>query len=213
VCKGAVVGPTLEATPRGAALLQSLQDAGVVVEHLSDEQLDEVAATEQPQGIVAVYQPRHWTLDAMIAAPKKPVVILDGVQDPGNVGTIARTALAFGAAGIVALPGTVDLTNPKVVRAAMGALFLVPHLHADDVATFAWLKQHHVAPWATSMDGEPLGAAPAGPIALLLGNEGAGLRPELVVHAEKRVAIPIAPEAESLNVAIAAGILLYQVTR
>lgn len=213
VCKGAAVGPTLEATPRGAALLQSLQDAGVVVEHLNDEQLEEIAATEQPQGIVAVYAPRSWTLDAMVAAPKQPVVILDGVQDPGNVGTIARTALAFGAAGIVALPGTVDLTNPKVVRAAMGALFLVPHLHADDVATFAWLKQHRVAPWATAMDGEPLGAAPSGPIALLLGNEGAGLRPELLAHAERRVAIPIAPEAESLNVAIAAGILLYQVTR
>ncbi len=212
-CKGAVVGPTLEATPRGAVLLQALRDAGVAVEHLSDEQLDEVAATEQPQGIVAVYEPRAWTLDAMMVAPKKPVVILDGVQDPGNVGTIARTALAFGAAGIVALPGTVDLTNPKVVRAAMGALFLVPHLHADDVATFAWLKQHRVAPWATTMDGEPLGTAPSGPIALLLGNEGAGIRPELLGQAEKHVAIPISPDAESLNVAIAAGILLYQVTR
>ncbi|MBK7594237.1 MAG: RNA methyltransferase [Gemmatimonadetes bacterium] len=212
-CKGAVVGPTLEATPRGAALLQALQTAGVVIEQLSDEQLDDVAATEQPQGIVAVYEPRSWTLDAMVVAPKKPVVILDGVQDPGNVGTIARTALAFGASGIVALPGTVDLTNPKVVRAAMGALFLVPHLHADDVATFAWLKQHHVTPWATTMDGEPLGGAPEVSIALLLGNEGAGLRPELVARAERCVAIPIAPEAESLNVAIAAGILLYQVTR
>ena len=75
------------------------------------------------------------------------------------------------------------------------------------------LKQHHVAPWATTMDGEPLGGVPDAPIALLLGNEGAGLRPELVAHAERRVAIPIAPEAESLNVGVAAGILLYQVTR
>ncbi len=213
VCKGAVVGPALEATPRGVALLATLEASGILVERLGDEELVKIAATEQPQGIVAVYEPRVWTLDAMMVAPRRPVVVLDGVQDPGNVGTIARTALAFGAAGIVALPGTVDLTNPKVVRAAMGALFLVPHLHAEDAAALAWLRRHGIAAWATAKDGEPPGSHVSGPIALIFGNEGAGIRPELLAQAARRVSIPIAPEAESLNVAVAAGILLHQVTR
>jgi TrmH family RNA methyltransferase len=142
------------------------------------------------------------------------VVILDGVQDPGNVGTIARTAIAFGAAGLIALPGTVDLTNPKTVRGAMGALFHLPHVHADDAEMLAWLDVNGVSLWAATMAGEPVEdiRLPL-PIALLFGNEGAGIRAELLAHAARSVSIPIHAEAESLNVAVAAGILLWQVTR
>jgi TrmH family RNA methyltransferase len=140
-------------------------------------------------------------------------VILDGVQDPGNVGTIARTALAFGASGLIALPGTVDLANPKVVRAAMGALFRLPSLHCDPLPLLAWLRSANVELWATALSGEPLGGAPTLPIALALGNEGAGVSSDLLAAATRRVSIPIDPAAESLNVAAAAAILLYQVTR
>lgn len=213
-CKGAVVAPGLLATPRGAALRERLAAAGAPIEEATDAELDELAATEHPQGIVAVYQPREWSLDQLRPAPGRPLVLLDGVQDPGNVGTIARTAVAFGASGLVALPGTADLANPKVVRSAMGALFRLPHLHADDVAVLHWLAVEGVALWVTAMDGAPLAAGrPAEPLAVVLGNEGAGVRDALLARADRRVSIPIDPAAESLNVAVAAGIVLHQVTR
>jgi TrmH family RNA methyltransferase len=213
-CKGVAIAPALESTPRGLRLKQRLIATGIVVEELSDADLMEVASTEHPQGVVAVYQPRNWSLEECAAVPRHPLVILDGVQDPGNVGTIARTAVAFGASGLIALPGTADLANPKTVRGAMGALFQVPHCHADDVATLGMLAQRGIVLWAMAMDGEVMeSGAPSGPVALLLGNEGAGIRPELVARAGRRVTIPIMPAAESLNVAVAAGIALHQVTR
>jgi len=213
-CKGAAVAPALLETPRGAAVRQQLASRGIPVEEVSAADFATLAATEHPQGIVAVYLPREWGLDALLPTPGKPLVILDGVQDPGNVGTIARTALAFGASGIVALPGTADLENPKTVRGAMGALFRLPHLHLDDVALLHWLSGNGVALWATAMTGEPiLSGAPGEPIAIILGNEGAGVRDDLLARANRRVAIPIQPIAESLNVAVAAGIILHQVTR
>lgn len=212
-CKGAVVAPSLLGTPRGLALRDALVASGVAVTDVSDDQLVELAATEHPQGVVAVYQPRSWTLDDLVVGPGRPLLVLDGVQDPGNVGTIARTALAFHASGVVALPGTVDLANPKVIRAAMGALFRLPSLHCEATALLPWLAGKGVALWATAMEGEELAGAPGGAIALALGNEGAGLSEELLARAARRVRIPIDPAAESLNVAAAAAILLYQVTR
>lgn len=208
-CKGVAVAPALDATPRGVALLHALAGRGIAVERVSDAELAELAATEHPQGIVAVYQPRQWSLDELTPTAGHPVVLLDAVQDPGNVGTIARTALAFGAVGVIALPGTVDLANPKVVRGAAGALFRLPHVQADTVAVLDWLRREGVALWATTMDGEVVGAAPPEPVALALGNEGAGMQDDLLRAAARRVTIPIAAASESLNVAVAAGVLLH----
>ena len=213
-CKGAVVAPALDATPRGARLRHALVAAGVPLEAVADADLPSLAATEHPQGEVAVYQVRSWRLEEIAAAVHRPVVVLDGVQDPGNVGTIARTALAFGAAGMIALPGTADLTNPKTVRGAMGALFQLPHCHADDGATVEFLASRQVDLWVTTLDGDAIDRLDAGRgIALVFGNEGAGVRDELARHAARRVSIPIQAAADSLNVAVAAGIALYQVTR
>ncbi|MES1259533.1 MAG: RNA methyltransferase, partial [Gemmatimonadota bacterium] len=213
-CKGVAVSPALEGTPRGARLRQRLAAAGFPVEEISDVELTDVAATEHPQGVVAVYQAKSWSLDDCAAVARHPLVILDGVQDPGNVGTIARTAVAFGASGLVALPGTADLTNPKAVRGAMGALFRLPHCHAGDDDTLAMMARRGIALWAMAMDGEVLDhGAPATPVALLLGNEGAGVRTELLQRATRRVTIPIDAAAESLNVAVAAAIALHEVTR
>lgn len=208
-CKGAAVSPALGATPRGAALRRALDGAGVAVEEVSDADLVALAATEHPQGVVAVYHPREWTLEDVVPAVGRPVVVLDAVQDPGNVGTIARTALAFGAAGMFALPGTVDLSNPKVVRGAAGALFRLPALATEQEALLEWAQSRGVALWATTMDGEVVDAAPDTPVAVVMGNEGAGLSAGLLTAAPRRVTIPIAPESESLNVAVAAGIILH----
>ncbi len=208
-CRGAVWSPSLEATPRGTSLLAELHRLGVPLEPVADAEMASIAATEQPQGIVAAYAPPAWQLDGLLPSPGRPLLLLDGVQDPGNAGTIARTALAFGASGLIALPGTVDLTNPKVVRSAAGALFQLPHLHADTEAVVEMLAGRDVEVWATTMDGEPLPAPPSSPVALLLGNEGAGIEPELLDTATRKVMIPISDAVESLNVAIAAGIILH----
>jgi TrmH family RNA methyltransferase len=176
-----------------------------------------LADTEHPQGVVAVIEPRRWALDDIAAAPGSPVLVLDGVQDPGNVGTILRTALGLGAAGVVALKGTAELTNPKVVRGSMGALFRLPAVPGDVETYLSWAGERGIETWVTAADGtvsEP-GAARGhrGVVGLVLGNEGAGVSPALQAAASRRVAIRLARGSESLNVAVAAAILLREVAR
>jgi len=212
------VAPGLEGSPRGTALKSALERAGVRVESVSDAVLETLADTEQPQGVVAVIEPREWRLEDLEPAPGRPVLVLDAVQDPGNVGTILRTALGLGGAGVVALKGTADLHNAKVLRGSMGALFRLPAVAADAADYLAWAKSTGVETWVTAADGEPLSKRtgahrPRAPIALVLGNEGAGVGAALSAAAPRRVAIPLRPGVESLNVAVAAGILLYEVTR
>jgi TrmH family RNA methyltransferase len=215
--RGAAVAPGLEATPRGTALKSALERAGVRLEAVSDAALGELADTEHPQGVVAVLEPPHWRLADIAPAAERPVLVLDGVQDPGNVGTILRTTLALGGAGVVALTGTADLHNSKVLRGSMGALFRLPAVMTDPPAYLAWARETGVETWVTAADGEPLGRGGAarrrGPVALVLGNEGAGVGAALAGAAQRRVAIPLDRGVESLNVAVAAGILLYEVAR
>jgi TrmH family RNA methyltransferase len=212
--EGAVTSTALEGTPRGAALKRRLVHAGVPIEEVEDDLLAQLAETEQPQGVVAVVEPRAWTLEAIRPGLRGVVLVLDAVQDPGNVGALARTALGLGAAGLVALPGTADLTNPKALRGSMGALFRLPAVPATTEAFIGWARGAGLSLWTTATDGTPVDRARRdGPIALVLGNEGAGVRPELTVAAAQSVAIPLVAGVESLNVAVAAGIILYEVTR
>lgn len=213
-CKGVLVAPGLQATARGAALRLALNARGVPLEEVSDTLLAELSATEHPQGVVAVVAPRRWELADIVPTPGRPVVVLDALQDPGNVGTIARTALAFGAAGLLALPGTAELTSPKTWRAGMGALFRLPYAVASVEEVAAWRTEHMVSVWAAAADGPAFESSPSPErLALLLGNEGAGIGEAGRSLMDRTVGIPMRPEAESLNVAVAAGILLYQGTR
>ena len=214
--RGAAVSPALEGTPRGSALKIALEARGIPVVAVTSPELDELADTEQPQGVVAVVEPRVWALDDIPTPAGSVVIVLDGVQDPGNVGTILRTALALGAAGMVALKGTAELTNPKVLRGSMGAAFRLPATSSDAAAFVGWAGVRGVELLVAAADGEPLARqarARRAPLGLVLGNEGAGVGPVLAAAAPRRVAIPLAPGVESLNVAVAAGILLYEVTR
>ena len=230
--RGAVVAPDLERTARGTALVAELGRHAVPVEQATARVFASLADTETPQGIIAVVEPRAWTL-ADIAwsggggGGAGAALVIDAVQDPGNVGTLIRTAHALGAAGTIALRGTADPLSPKALRAAMGATFRHPVVPLDDPRFIAWTRQHGVTLWAAAADGIPLhralplagagkgeaGRVDEGPIAVIVGNEGAGIRPQLNAVAAKRVAIPLAHGAESLNVAVAAGILLYEVLR
>ena len=208
---GVIVAPQLLDAPRGAALRELIRQAGCAVEEIDANDFRTAAETESPQGVLAIAPIPERTLDQISPVDGMRLLVLDALQDPGNVGTILRTAAALGAAATIALPGTVDLWNAKVVRGAMGALFN----HACMTATWdeldAFRTRAGVALWVADADGAPLNTVPApARVALVVGNEGAGVSPEARGRAERTIALPISSTVESLNVAVAAGILLYE---
>jgi TrmH family RNA methyltransferase len=205
--RGALVSPSLERAPRGTVLRAALVERGVEVAEVDEREFASAAETESPQGILAVADIPERTLENLVLPPIARVLVLDGIQDPGNVGTIVRTAAALGAVATVALPGTVDLWNAKVVRSAMGALFTHHALAAswDEVGGF--LSRHDFRLWAADASGAPLSSAPQR-LALAVGNEGGGLSDVVRERSERLISIPI-EDVESLNVAVATGILLY----
>jgi len=215
VLHGAAIAPSLEGTPRGAALKRDLEAAAVPLSAVSEDELAVLADTEHPQGIVAVVDLPGAALETLRPTAECPLLVLDAVQDPGNVGTMLRTALALGASGVILLDGSVELGNPKVLRASMGAAFRIPVVAMTAQAFIAWAEEQALELWAADMHGDPAHHAPrAGrPVALVLGNEGAGLRPALASAAARTVRIPIVSGAESLNVGVAAAILLYELRR
>ena len=197
-----------------ADLLERSRAAGIAVEVVPRKDFDALADTETPSGILAVVE---WTPRALedVVPESGPavVLVLDAVQDPGNVGTMVRTAFALGASGAVALAGTADLRGAKVFRSAMGALFRLPVAQAHVGDCLALLERCGVELWAATTGGVPVGAGgpPPARLALAVGNEGGGLRPEILARAVRRVAVPMRDGAESLNAAVAAGILLHLV--
>jgi TrmH family RNA methyltransferase len=216
--RGATVSPALEATIRGRALKAALLEKKIRVEEVSEQELDDLADTEHPQGVVAVIEPKEWSLADIPLLPGVTTLVLDGVQDPGNVGTMLRTALGLGAAGLVALKGTADLTNPKVLRGGMGASFRLPAVSAAPEELVAWARLQRAQIWIADMAGESPNRLPQRtpqrpPILLVVGNEGAGVGPIMAAAADRKIGLRLAPGAESLNVAVAAGILLHEVTR
>jgi TrmH family RNA methyltransferase len=209
--RGVLVAPQLLDAPRGQILRDSLATSGVEVLEVSEKDFRSAAATESPQGVLAIAEIPAFLLNTLDLPGKCRVLVLDGVQDPGNVGTILRTAAALGAVATVALPGTVDIWNPKVIRSSMGAQFHHPSLHATAPDVFSFLERHGVELWAAEAGGEALnrGDAPDR-LAIAVGNEGAGVSSEVRERSRRTVSLPIASAVESLNVAVAAGILLYE---
>ncbi|HEU4885109.1 MAG TPA: RNA methyltransferase [Longimicrobium sp.] len=210
----ALAASTLGDTPRGRALLDMLAAKRVAVHEATERELAALADTETPQGILAVAAIPTAGLEDL-AADVEPavIVVLDAVQDPGNFGTLARTAEALGAAGLVALPGTVDPWNPKSVRAAMGSTFRLPVVAADWEGLSPWLSSRGFATLAAAAGGEALPDPRPRRAALVLGNEGAGISEDTRARADRVVGIPIRGRAESLNVAAAGAILLYELLR
>ena len=212
--RGVVVAADFPGTARADALLREIAGRAVPFEQVPVRLFRELAGAETPQGVLAVIEHPTWTFDQLDPGRGRPVLVLDAVQDPGNVGTLLRTAFALGAAGAVLLRGSADLQNPKVLRAGMGATFRLPIVSATPAECVAWARRTSVHVWTTAAEGTLLQRATAPErLALVVGNEGAGIRPELRECAELQVAVPLARGAESLNVAVAAGILLYEVIR
>lgn len=204
---------SLEDTDRGARLLGEVESRNLPLRTVPDDAFRRFAATEHPQGVLAVARIPSWRFEAVVDVPGDAVILLlDAVQDPGNLGTLTRTAEALGAAAVVALPGTVDPWNPKSVRAAAGSLFRVPILTSGWDEAERQLRRAGYRLLAAEAGGEPPRAADRR-VALVMGNEGVGISPEIRTAVDGMIGIPLRGRAESLNVAAAAAILLYELTR
>ncbi|MEN6607278.1 MAG: RNA methyltransferase [Bryobacteraceae bacterium] len=193
------------------ARVQGLSGFRLVI--LPDKLFDTIAATEATQGVLVLVRPPEWSFGEMLRR-ETPIVLLDGIQDPGNAGTILRTAEAFGAAGAIFLKGAVSPYNPKAVRAAAGSLFRLPFLdgmEADE--TLALLDDSHVPLYAAiPSGGTPLDKARlTGRWAFVVGSEGQGVS-RLLMERTIGLSIPTAG-VESLNAAVAASVILYEAWR
>lgn len=206
---GVLAAPKLADSPRGATLLAAARDHAWEISEVTDKEFRSAAETESPQGVIVVARvPARSMADVPTTAPLR-LLVLDAVQDPGNVGALIRTAAGLGAHATIALPGTVDVWNAKVVRSAMGAHFHHLAFHASWEPMHDFLRAHEIPLWAGDVRGEPpSGDAPAR-LAIAVGNEGGGLTESVRDAAARVLALPVAPAVESLNVAVAAGILLY----
>jgi TrmH family RNA methyltransferase len=187
--------------------------AGVRVMVLADALFRELSGTEASQGVLALVRPPQWSLEELFRG-RPLVVVLDGVQDPGNAGAILRAAEAFGASGVLFLKGTVSPYNPKAARASAGSLFRVPLVTGlDATLARAALEQHRLDIYAAMPAGEK--ALPEVDLtrkcAFIIGSEGRGVT-EKLRSAALDLRIPISG-IESLNAAMAAGILLYEARR
>jgi TrmH family RNA methyltransferase len=176
---------------------------------LDDRLFEEIAATEASQGVMTLVKPRRWTMNQLLSETAL-VVVLDGLQDPGNAGAIVRAAEAFGASGIVFLKGTVSPFNPKAIRAAAGSLFRLPFIDGMPPSEFLEIG----IPMYAAMPRASLLASTANlkaRCAIAIGNEGRGISASISAAATP-IAIPTMG-VESLNAAMAAGILLYEARR
>jgi TrmH family RNA methyltransferase len=193
-------------------LLEHVEVGEAEVLIVAEDAFLSAALTEHPQGIAALVETPEFNLQAMLGATPL-VVIAAGLQDPGNLGTLIRSAEAFGATGMILLPGTVSPWNAKALRASSGSAFRLPAVSLTAENAFAALHAHGVRTFAAvARDGESE-ADLRGPSALLLGNEGSGLPASWIAQADARVTIPLPGAVESLNAAIAGSVLLYEAMR
>lgn len=199
---------------RGERFLQRLKSLQVPMEEIPASLMSKISDTESPQGILLVMAKKVWSLPT----PLDFLVVLDGVRDPGNLGTILRSATAFGVQAVILIKGSVDPLSPKVVRSAMGAHFQLPILDmsAGELVHFC---HEQIQPALKIYLADIRSAIPCWdvdlrtPLALVIGGEAAGASQELVELADGRLLIPMPGRSESLNAAVAASVLLYEVVR
>jgi RNA methyltransferase, TrmH family len=197
--RGALVTSELARAIHGQSLRRRLDDSKVNTVEVTEQELATAAETESPQGVLAVAEIPDRSFNTLQIPAECRIVILDAVQDPGNVGTIIRTAAALGATATVALPGTVDIWNPKVVRSSMGAQFGHPAFYASWSSVRDFLGKEGFQLWAADAAGEPIAPDRAvRRLAIVVGNEGSGVNPDIRARADKVVSLPVAT-----------GIILY----
>jgi TrmH family RNA methyltransferase len=202
---------------KGQSLLSRARSQGVPVFQVDEQPYDKLSDTETPQGVTAVVQKPVWRQSELLQRPTGLFLALDGLQDPGNLGAILRTGDGAGVDGVWLGHGTVDLYNPKVLRATMGSIFRIPTFAGVDLLSLvSELKARNV---------QVLAAVPhAGQsyfkadmkqphLLLMIGNEARGISRSLLNLADQAVSVPLRPVVESLNAAVAAALLIYEVKR
>jgi RNA methyltransferase, TrmH family len=211
-----VVAPELLRPPAARAMVTQEEERGTRVARVTGELFTRIAGRDGPAGLAAIVRARPIPLVALAVPARALFVALHEPGNPGNVGTIIRTASAVGAAGVILTGAATDPYDPVAVKASMGALFDVPVAAAASAQEFLdWSASRQVTVAAASARGERSlwEAEFPSPLALLLGSEGEGLPAPLLDRAGVHVRIPMVGTAESLNLAVAAGVLLYEVRR
>ena len=195
---------------------QELQFQNFPVEVLSDHVFEYVSDTKTPQGILCVVRQKNYELDILLQVENPHFMVLDNLQDPGNLGTILRTSEGAGVDAVFLSKDCVDIYNPKTIRSTMGSIYRMPFVYVEDLLELLDLfREKGILSYAAHLQGEnnydKENYRPG--TAILIGNEGNGLRDEVAKKADIWVQIPMHGQVESLNAAIAASILMFEVAR
>jgi TrmH family RNA methyltransferase len=184
---------------------------------VADNVFQTLTDTISPQGILAVVKQENYSVEEILTKSEKPVfLLLENIQDPGNLGTMMRTAEAAGVTGVLLSKGSVDMYNPKVVRATMGAIFRLPFAYVENFPSFVEdLQNRKVDVYAASLEGAVAYDLPSytNSCALIIGNEGNGITKETLDVTKNHIKIPMEGQAESLNAAVCAGVYMYEIYR
>jgi len=213
--KMAVAAPSL-VRHHGKSILKLAETRSVDILWISEKIMDTVAETKTPQPVMAVIQMKEHSENELLAHGSKLIVICHRLQDPGNLGTIIRTAEAVGAAGVAITPNTVDPYNTKTVRASMGSILRVPVVRITDISAFITkCRQEGFQTAAMVLGGSKthFDLDLRKPTVVIVGQEGAGLPEEILAEVDHRVCIPMAETIDSLNVATASAVILYEALR
>ena len=193
---------------------RKIEDVGY--ETVSKEVFAKMSDTRTPQGVLCVVRRPGYSLEQLLKTEPPLLMVLEDLQDPGNLGTIIRTGEAAGITGVIMSAGTVDIFNPKTIRATMGSVFRVPFLYVDDLPRIVEkLRQGGIGVYAAHLEGKIYydDFSFIEPTAFLVGNEGNGLNRETAAQADQYLKIPMEGRIESLNAAVAASLLMYEAHR
>lgn len=185
-------------------------------ELVSEQVMEKMTDTVTPQGVVAVVKRPSYSTTSIMENEAAFILFLEDIQDPGNLGTMFRTAEAAGVSGIIMSAGTVDVYNPKVVRATMGSIFRMPFAYTNDIKeSIKLVKQNGYQVHAAALEGADscYNKNYNGKVAVIIGNEGNGLKKDTIDEATDSIYIPMYGRAESLNASISAAVLLYEISR
>lgn len=203
-------------TSEGSALLSRIIRAKIPNEEADEKIINHLSDVKTPQGIIASVRPRISDFSSLFEADDPLMVIACGIRDPGNLGTIIRTASAAGCSGIILTGGAVDPYNEKVIRASAGSIFHLNIVKIDGIIDLvSSLKRRGIKVVSSFVDASKqyFEADFSGPTAIIIGNEGQGLPLELEKLSDEAVSIPMAGSTESLNAAVAAAVILYEALR
>ena len=218
--KAVYVAESYESNPENQTVLNELrgkcESVGAVFETVADSVFKGVSDTQTPQGIMAVVAMPQYTLEQLLDGEKTHLLILESVQDPGNLGTMVRTGEGAGITGVIMNKTTVDLFNPKTIRSTMGSIYRVPFYVTKNLSeTMQLLKEKGVSLYAAHLKGEHYYTEEdySKACGFLIGNEGNGLSDEIANQADTYIKIPMEGQVESLNAAISATLLMYEANR